>query len=97
MPPTLIDSDFGPVDLDEMKAGAKPMTALFDPALRATHANGDPVIILGIDGQNVLIVHPSGKLHWTPLGGVTMDWRYDPETEQWVDIKGGPLEQANDT
>lgn len=90
---TLVKSDFGEIDIEAREAMNSGGVAIFNPAIKATLTDGgNPVIILGVDGGQVLTVDVDGKLHWIPVTRVQLDWRYDFKKEAWVDGNNVNLE-----
>lgn len=95
---TVVESDYGPIDIDkgeaiEMTTGA----AIFNPAIKASvQPSGDPCIVLATDGPNILIVDVNGDLHWRGANGIRLDWRYDFKAEKWVDANGEALEDEGE-
>lgn len=90
---TTVESDFGVIDLDAREATGMTGVAIFNPALKGTGPNNNPIIILGLDGDDhALIVTDEGKLRWVPVADISTDWHYDWKKETWVDGSGEPAE-----
>ena len=96
--PTLVDSPWGPMDIDTGEGASSSVSdriSIFDPAIRATGGpDGNPLIILGIRTAQpqLLIVDANGKLLWEELDRVVLDWRFNFTDETWIDTHGNQLE-----
>lgn len=92
---TTIESEFGLIDIEAREAlsAMSNGSGIFDPAIRGvTIEGGNPVIVLAMEGRDILTVTDDGKLVWVGTGSVQLDWRYDYKTEKWVDASGESLE-----
>ncbi len=56
--------------------------------LQAETDQGIPILILGVSEGEVLAVDDEGKLQFLPIGYVTVDWRYNWQTHEWIEVSG---------
>lgn len=91
---TIVETDFGPVDIDTGETQPVSGVAIFNPAIRGTGPNANPVIILAVRAidPEILIVNDEGRFVWVDAHNITADWRYDFTKGEWADINGEPIE-----
>jgi hypothetical protein len=75
-----------------MGADAANALALFPEPIRGTHAQGAPLMILGLTVgpaavTTFLCVGTDGRPCWFALADVTFDWRWSDELGRWADLE----------
>jgi hypothetical protein len=78
--------------------------ALLTDPLGAQDATGMPVMVLGFQtgfdrGASALLVDDEGRLRWHAIEHIQIDWRYDWDNHQWVEVNGvtnAPQDDAPD-
>lgn len=61
---------------------------MWDAPFRATLADGQPCLLLGLlnsDSLNAVYMDQEGRISTIPVSELTVDWRYDVRKDVWID------------